>query len=523
MSFPRMWPTGDGEPLLPGDWNAVVEGLGAVTDLGVLPESPVSYTIHESGGIYYARNGSTGATTSNANVDTLITACIVAGGIHFYIKSGITWAIVGDMVPAGITVVGEDWSTVILEPATDPTITTLQIGFQAQIYYVTVHHYEAGVGVHGDYPIRMYANNTAAANINISNYPHEAIVVETGQVGTDMPGIGVNQYGPGDAFWAGVTGDGVGLNVWIDPGAPAGQSYGITSYLYGTGFGYWGISKSGATGTLMQLATEADVVMFKLLEAVDTDTDMIITSNYKTSGIMVDMYHGTTTFAGTGLKMNYGANTGSFTGKFIDLLNNTVEKYYVDANGSVFITNLIASGQMLNIYNASAGASTATGMLINMHCGAGAYTGYPILIENNTVQKLSVDANGCIYISNLITTGQLYEIYNAAAAGCTATGLYMNFGKGVGAYTGNFIACYDDDAAQFTVAYDGDTHIYGTLTVDSTLNVVTSIQVNGTKVVDNQGAVIADVAAGAGDSDGVARTAINTILSRLRAHGLIDT
>src|SRR4030042_6204230 len=130
MSFPRMWPTGDGEPLLPGDWNAVVEGLGAVTDLGVLPESPVSYTIHESGGIYYARNGSTGATTSNANVDTLITACIAAGGIHFYIKSGITWSIVGDMVPAGITVVGEDWSTVILEPATAPTITTLQIAFK---------------------------------------------------------------------------------------------------------------------------------------------------------------------------------------------------------------------------------------------------------------------------------------------------------------------------------------------------------------------------------------------------------
>jgi len=44
----------------------------------------------------------------------------------------------------------------------------------------------------------------------------------------------------------------------------------------------------------------------------------------------------------------------------------------------------------------------------------------------------------------------------------------------------------------------------------------------GTTAV-NQPAAIADVASGSSDSDGVARTAINLILARLREPGIIDT
>lgn len=50
----------------------------------------------------------------------------------------------------------------------------------------------------------------------------------------------------------------------------------------------------------------------------------------------------------------------------------------------------------------------------------------------------------------------------------------------------------------------------------------TEFQVSATKVVGAQGAVVADAAGGA-TVDAEARTAINTLLARVRAHGLIAT
>lgn len=69
----------------------------------------------------------------------------------------------------------------------------------------------------------------------------------------------------------------------------------------------------------------------------------------------------------------------------------------------------------------------------------------------------------------------------------------------------------------------------GTITVSLTANpafvtvdVTTQYNVAGTKVIGAQGALVADAAGGA-TIDTQARTAINTLLSRLRTHGIIAT
>lgn len=54
------------------------------------------------------------------------------------------------------------------------------------------------------------------------------------------------------------------------------------------------------------------------------------------------------------------------------------------------------------------------------------------------------------------------------------------------------------------------------------VNTTESYQVDGTKVVGNQGASVADASGGA-TIDTQARTAINALLARLRTHGLIAT
>jgi hypothetical protein len=58
------------------------------------------------------------------------------------------------------------------------------------------------------------------------------------------------------------------------------------------------------------------------------------------------------------------------------------------------------------------------------------------------------------------------------------------------------------------------------VTLGASLNVATSYKVAGTKVVGGQGAAVPDAAGGA-TIDAEARTAINTLLARMRAHGMI--
>jgi len=55
-----------------------------------------------------------------------------------------------------------------------------------------------------------------------------------------------------------------------------------------------------------------------------------------------------------------------------------------------------------------------------------------------------------------------------------------------------------------------------------TLRVRDTVFVNGTQVVSAQGVAVAD-ASGGSTVDTEARTAINALLARLRAHGLIAT
>ena len=62
----------------------------------------------------------------------------------------------------------------------------------------------------------------------------------------------------------------------------------------------------------------------------------------------------------------------------------------------------------------------------------------------------------------------------------------------------------------------------GTLSDAGVMNVDGSYQVDGTQVVSNRGAAVADAAGGA-TIDAEARTALNALLARLRTHGLIAT
>lgn len=86
------------------------------------------------------------------------------------------------------------------------------------------------------------------------------------------------------------------------------------------------------------------------------------------------------------------------------------------------------------------------------------------------------------------------------------------------------VTANDNGAQFFTTDQNKLWIVSGGVWVDrsTNLDLTTSLKVNGTKVIGAQGALIADAAGGA-TIDAEARTAINTLLARLRAHGIIAT
>jgi hypothetical protein len=132
--------------------------------------------------------------------------------------------------------------------------------------------------------------------------------------------------------------------------------------------------------------------------------------------------------------------------------------------------------------------------------GAGTYK-----FEGGRLSSLTVSASRTVtaanlYIDTLIINGGTLTSRGVNAGSLSFTsGTWNNYG---GVYGSNFMA----GAAQFTG--------------DVSLSSGKVLKINSTQVVSARGAAVADAAGGA-TIDAEARTAINTLLARLRSHGLI--
>lgn len=104
----------------------------------------------------------------------------------------------------------------------------------------------------------------------------------------------------------------------------------------------------------------------------------------------------------------------------------------------------------------------------------------------------------------------------------TDTGIYRRGADQLGFTAGGAVQVYVDTGG---LKFEGD----GALTIGgsagnraSTLHLTTSVTIGGNQIISSRGAPVADAAGGA-TVDAEARTAINALLARVRAHGLIAT
>jgi hypothetical protein len=430
-------------------------------------------------GKWQAINSSTGKVdgTPDASLTTMIEYAIAQGATHIYVKGAGTWTPTNNTI-SGIRIEGEDAANFKIYAA-NPDADYLYLRPGCQLVNLTVKDksgLEQGLSPNADRRIGFCINDRPTSNSKVDNWTNQFLVINQGEMGLDQPGIGVNNFGKGDAIFLGVESYGVGLNVFQenhDSSSINGQGIAIQSK--GHGMGLWACIKPGATSsglplaplpTLIALTTEMDGVMLNLYTLVDTTTDINITCSGKTDGAMINLYQDTSAFAGKGLMMNFGCadpvhHTGSFSGRFINFMVDNVDVFFVDYKGHVAIdSKAVTGGPMLSIYSDAATDSSVTGLNINAGVGAGAFKGDFIVCQIDTVNKFLITANGSIIIDSTLASGEsLISLYDEAGVATSNNGIEINFTVGSGAYTGKFLKFEVGVNQMFAVDADGNISI----------------------------------------------------------------
>jgi hypothetical protein len=199
----------------------------------------------------------------------------------------------------------------------------------------------------GDF-LEFEVNGTTVYNIGNGTASQNGMVANAYAVATFNPSAGGIQYGntltvvnaPTSA-----TNTAVGeiINL-VDNSVLANSTYGLiaeTDYgsnIAGSQAGIMGIART--YGVYGRTDGSASSVQFPAgvygnLTGTSTGSSIRGFSSSITSASMLSLGHTTSAFSGSGLLMNFGVGSGSFTGRFMDLQKNNTSYLYIDSNGYV--------------------------------------------------------------------------------------------------------------------------------------------------------------------------------------------
>ena len=210
------------------------------------------------------------------------------------------------------------------------------------------------------------------------------------------------------------------------------------------------------------------------------------------------------------------------------------------STGNTYVTN-----DQVTAANLNAAINSATFASGAVDSATTQLSGGAVIVKDKgiTASKLESGTSGQLFIGNgtgftkaTLTAGSNVTITNGAGSitiASTASGGGGTIGGSTGSTDNRIIRADGTGGSTIqssAIAIDDSGNVTGGVTADFT----TAYKVNGTQVVGAQGAVINDAGPGAtisgtGDDAGInanfsiAFDRINTILARLRDHGLIDT
>ena len=183
-------------------------------------------------------------------------------------------------------------------------------------------------------------------------------------------------------------------------------------------FGFGGGSAANGAGVVGQSSNNIGIIA----ESTGTINDAFaVFSKTLTSGRLSFLEHTTSAFTGDALQMNMANATGTFSGNFIKLMNNSVSKFSIASNGQVNSTGSItASGasatgvQVSSTLSAAANGDVLIGMDLNPSFSNGSFTS----VKNIGMKVQGINiwlGGGAISTSTAVGKDALYNNTSGAA------------------------------------------------------------------------------------------------------------
>ena len=217
-------------------------------------------------------------------------------------------------------------------------------------------------GMYGAYTFNPTAGGVQVGNrFTITNAPTTATNTAVGQIIRMSDNTALANTVRGLEVVASVGTNSLGTNTGI---RTTGGTFGIQAFTTGL---------AGGSSTPAALYGEN-------LGTTQGDALRLYSSSVTSASAMQTIYHEVSTFTGTGILMNLGANGGGFTGKFVDFKKNGTSAFTISNSGSINATGTLSVvGAAGNNDPLSIASSTGTSLfkiIANANIGIGSSTPY---------------------------------------------------------------------------------------------------------------------------------------------------
>jgi hypothetical protein len=345
--------------------------------------------ISGTGNLTYGGSSDAGS-VDGTDFDAVMNAA-VTNGTYIYVKTeGATLTWTTDSIPANRQIESDDWTAFVIQ-STNTTTTNVLLGSMTILVNLSIYDkfgVDIGLSPNAPRPVGFHCNAREAANYPF-NWPREYFCLNIGEPDVDRPGMAIIQCGIGDGYYAQVYENGACYNA-VTTASKGGRGYNCD--LYGSGYAFFADGKSGATGKLVYLDNNAAIKSIDIDASVDTSQDIVFTHHAKTAGTMLEFAQDTSVYTGDALKM---VMASTFTGQFIKLDRPSgTTKFEVKPDGQIYTAaNGITSLNMIDLYQS---VSTFTGIGLHMNYGkeSGSFSGKFLKCEVNDSPKMEVEADG---------------------------------------------------------------------------------------------------------------------------------
>lgn len=286
----------------------------------------------------------------SSNIQTAMAAAISDGKTRLFIPghagSECIWIPAGNLIPANIEIIGEDWNNTTIQ-SSNPAVNSISLGNNSLVRNVRFKH-KACTDAPGapTYCPARWIHNTTGASQPLGNWPNQPFAFYVGgldQGSTDRPGLYGQTVGEGDAIFLINTNAGPSLRVYSQGTA---TSAGIEVQRWTNLPGIRITSETGAT----------------------TDYSFDIQSSLQTGGGLMRLRQTTSAFNGDMIVGDMAAGSGTFGGKFLNFMVNSVAQATLSAAGDLVLATA------LKVPSGGTGATTLTGLVKGN--GASAMTAY---------------------------------------------------------------------------------------------------------------------------------------------------